>query len=160
MSAAFTEILECRYSDAEHSEAVIALLSAYIADEMGGGLPLTPQEKQRLIGGLSQHPTAMVLLAKTGGAFSGMLVAFENFSTFTAKPMVNIHDLIVLKPFRGKGVGRLLMSAAIQQAEAKGCSRITLEVRKDNAVAQNLYRDLGFAETSPEMYYWRKELKS
>jgi ribosomal protein S18 acetylase RimI-like enzyme len=141
-------------------EALVALLSAYIADEMGGGLPLTPQEQRRLTDGLSQHPTAIVLLAKTGSVFSGMLVAFENFSTFSAKPMVNIHDLIVLKPFRGKGIGRLLMNALTKKAEEKGCGRITLEVRKDNAVAQNLYRDLGFAEASPEMYYWRKALKA
>jgi ribosomal protein S18 acetylase RimI-like enzyme len=157
MSAA-TEILECCYSNAEHLEAVAALLSAYIADEMGGGLPLTPQGKRQLTDGLSRHPTAMVLLAKTGGAFSGMLVAFENFSTFTAKPMLNIHDLIVLKPLRGQGVGRLLMNAAIKKAEEKGCSRLTLEVRKDNAVAQNLYRSLGFGEALPEMCYWRKLL--
>ncbi|MDR2813963.1 MAG: GNAT family N-acetyltransferase [Prevotellaceae bacterium] len=158
MSAASTEILACRYSDADHLHAVVTLLSAYIADEMGGGLPLSPQEKQRLTDGLSRHPAAIVLLAKTDGEFSGMLVAFENFSTFTAKPMVNIHDLIVLKPFRGKGVGRLLMNAAVREAEKRGCGRLTLEVRKDNAAAQNLYRDLGFAETSPEMYYWRKLL--
>jgi ribosomal protein S18 acetylase RimI-like enzyme len=157
MNAA-TEILECCYSNAEHLEAVAALLSAYIADEMGGGLPLTDQGKRQLIEGLARHPTAIVLLAKTGGTFSGMLVAFENFSTFTAKPMLNIHDLIVLKPLRGKGLGRLLMNAAIKKAEEKGCGRLTLEVRKDNAVAQNLYRDLGFAEALPDMYYWRKLL--
>lgn len=157
MSAA-TEIQECCYANAEHLEAVAALLSAYLADEMGGGAPLTPQAKQQLTDGLSRRPAAMVLLAKTGGTFSGLLVAFENFSTFTAKPMLNIHDLIVLKPHRGKGVGRLLMSAAIKKAEEKGCGRITLEVRKDNAVAQNLYRDLGFGEASPEMFYWRKLL--
>lgn len=157
MNAA-TEILDCCYANAEHLEAVAALLSAYIADEMGGGQPLTPQGKQQLVDGLSRHPAATVLLAKTGNTFSGMLVAFENFSTFTAKPMLNIHDLIVLKPHRGKGVGRLLMGAAIKKAEEKGCCRLTLEVRKDNAVAQNLYRDLGFAEASPPMHYWRKPL--
>ncbi|GAB6013022.1 GNAT family N-acetyltransferase [Viscerimonas tarda] len=50
-------------------------------------------------------------MAETVGVYAGMLVAFENFSTFTVRPVINIHDLIVLKDYRSLGVGRSLMEA-------------------------------------------------
>jgi ribosomal protein S18 acetylase RimI-like enzyme len=98
-------------------------------------------------------------LAEAGGTVCGLLVAFENFSTFTVRPMINIHDLIVLPGYRGKGIGRQLLEAAVAIGRERGCSRITLEVRKDNFSAQHLYQSLGFGETDPSMYYWRKELE-
>jgi ribosomal protein S18 acetylase RimI-like enzyme len=147
-------------SDPSHRQAVAALIDAYIKDEMGGGAPLSEADRVRLVDGLGRHPAAIVLLAEAEGAYAGLVVAFENFSTFTARPMVNIHDVFVLPGFRGRGIGRLLLNGIIAGAERRGASRMTLEVRRDNVVAQELYRSLGFGETSPGMYYWRKYLGS
>lgn len=108
--------------------------------------------------GLNNHPRAIVLLAQTDGVFTGLLVAFENFSTFTAKPMVNIHDVFVLKAYRGLGIGRKLMDAVIAEAGDRKCSFVTLEVRTDNPAAQSLYKSLGFDGTKPDLLYWRKDL--
>jgi GNAT superfamily N-acetyltransferase len=148
----------CNYSIPEHLEAIASLINAYIDDEMGGGKPLSQLERLRLIDGLNSHPKSIVLLAETEGVFVGLLTAFENFSTFSAKPMINIHDVIVLKEYRRKGVGRQLMNRIIQEAESRSCSRLTLEVRKDNTGAQDLYKSLEFGDTEPEMLYWRKYL--
>jgi ribosomal protein S18 acetylase RimI-like enzyme len=152
-------ITTCDYSNPEHLKAIASLINIYINDEMGGGEPLSPEEQIRLVEGLRNHPKSIVLLAETEGIFAGLLTAFENFSTFTVKPMVNIHDVIVLKEFRGKGIGRQLMNALISEADKRGSSRVTLEVRKDNFNAQALYQSLGFEETEPEMFYWRKYLQ-
>jgi ribosomal protein S18 acetylase RimI-like enzyme len=149
-------VTPCDYSNPKHVQAVSSLINAYIGDEMGGGKPLSESEQLRLVEGLNTHPKSIVLLAETGGVFVGLLTAFENFSTFTAKPMVNIHDVIVLKEYRGKGIGRQLMTAIVSEAENRGSSRVTLEVRKDNPPAQNLYKSLGFEDTDPAMFYWRK----
>jgi ribosomal protein S18 acetylase RimI-like enzyme len=156
MTTTETQITICNYSNQEHLQAITALIDAYIKDEMGGGEPLSKPEQLRLVDGLSSHPKTIVLLAKTDGVFTGLLTAFENFSTFTVKPMINIHDVIVLKEYRGKGIGRLLMNAIIVEAQNRKCSRITLEVRKDNIAAQSLYKSLEFDETNPGMFYWRK----
>ncbi|GHT86667.1 N-acetyltransferase [Bacteroidia bacterium] len=150
------KISACDYSNPEHRQAVVSLINAYIDDEMGGGEPLSESEQVRLVDGLDNHPKSMVFLAEIDGVFVGLLTAFENFSTFTAKPMINIHDVIVLKEYRGKSIGRQLMNALISEAENRGSSRITLEVRKDNPTAQNLYKSLGFKDTDPPMFYWRK----
>ena len=150
------EIKECDYTDADHLNALVDLMNVYIADDMGGGKPLDKTKQLRLVDGLIRHPSSIVLLARLDEVFCGLLVAFENFSTFTVSPMINIHDLIVMPAYRGKGIGRLLLEEIIKIGESKKCSRITLEVRNDNFVAQNLYQSIGFAEVEPSMYYWRK----
>jgi GNAT superfamily N-acetyltransferase len=154
-----SEITICNYSNPAHLQAIASLINAYIEDEMGGGNPLSQEEQQRMIEGLSNHPKSIVLLAHEADVFTGLLTAFENFSTFTAKPMINIHDVFVFNEHRGKGIGRKLMNAIIDEAKKRKCSRITLEVRKDNRNAQTLYRSLGFEEVEQGMFYWRKYLK-
>ena len=152
------EISACNFADPTHRQAIGELINVYIADEMGGGTRLSDRQRLRLVDGLQKCPQAIVLLAGRGGVWCGLLVAFENFSTFAVQPMINIHDLIVRKEYRGQGVGRELMNALVVEAESRKCSRITLEVRQDNLAAQGLYKDLGFGDTVPPMFYWRKEL--
>lgn len=151
-------ITPCDFTNTAHLEAVCRLMNAYIEDRMGGGEPLTKRQQLYLLDGLEQHPTAIVLLAESQGVFCGLLVAFELFSTFTVRPMINVHDLIVMPEFRRQGVGRRLLEQVIAIGEEKRCSRLSLEVRQDNVHAQALYRHLGFGEAEPPMYYWRKKL--
>jgi ribosomal protein S18 acetylase RimI-like enzyme len=151
-------VRECDYASPEDRNAIGLLINAYIADEMGGGEPLAPPQQSHLAEALRQHPKSIVLLAYAGEIRCGMLIAFENFSTFTVSPMINIHDVIVLKEYRGKHAGRSLLKAITDIAKERRCSRITLEVRKDNPVALHLYQSMGFEVPLPEMYYWRKNL--
>jgi ribosomal protein S18 acetylase RimI-like enzyme len=123
---------------------------------MGGGTPLSKAAQEQLIDGLRNYPTAIVLLAENSGVYCGLLVAFENFSTFTVRPMINIHDIFVRPAHRGLGVGRRLINAVVDEAKKRNCSRISLEVRHDNTKAQNLYKSVGFDDTNPPLYYWRK----
>lgn len=159
MSLTNLSIADCDFTNADDLNAIGSLLNAYIEDEMGGGTPISKLQQLRLVDALNQHPTSIVLLAQTDDVYCGLLIAFENFSTFTVSPMINIHDLIVLSDFRCEGVGRKLLEALVEKAERKNCSRVTLEVREDNAKAQHLYRSLEFGETKPPMLYWRKNLK-
>lgn len=150
------EIMECDFSNTDCLNAIGNLMNTYIQDSMGGGNPLSGMEKLRLVDSLNEHPTSIVLLARVDNVFCGLLIAFENFSTFTVKPMINIHDLIVLPELRNSGIGHKLLDSIIEIAEKRGCSRITLEVRNDNINAQYLYKKMGFGETEPPMHYWRK----
>lgn len=153
------EIINCDFKNAEHLYAVGDLLNVYIKDDMGGGEPLSDLQKLRLVDGLNEHPASIVLLAQCEGEFCGLLVAFQNFSTFTVSPMINIHDLIVAPKHRRKGVGRQLLNFVVAIGKQKKCSRITLEVRTDNYSAQHLYKEMGFEEAEPSMLYWRKKLE-
>lgn len=51
----------------------------------------------------------------------------------------------LLADFRGRGLGRLLLGAALERADAAGLARVALTVRADNARAIALYEKAGFA---------------
>jgi ribosomal protein S18 acetylase RimI-like enzyme len=56
----------------------------------------------------------------------------------------NVEDVFVSAEARGSGLGRALVSAAIDRARERGCRRMELDTGEDNAAAQGLYRSLGF----------------
>ena len=61
--------------------------------------------------------------------------------------------------FRGEGIGELLMSSLMVIAKNLGANKMTLEVRKSNYVAQNLYTKLGFEPVGirPRYYFDNNE---
>lgn len=52
----------------------------------------------------------------------------------------------VLAPYRGKGIGKALMKAALLKAKNKGLTRIELTVREKNSTAISLYKKMGFEQ--------------
>ena len=128
----------------EEMDAVVALIDAYARDPRGGGAPLTDAARARLGPGLRAHPTARAWLAFQEDEPIGVCVAFVGFSTFHARPLLNIHDLAVLAGHRGRGVGQALLAAAEAHARESGCCKLTLEVLEDNAPARRLYARAGF----------------
>jgi len=127
-----------------------------MTDPMGGCVPLSVEKQQKLVSELATHPTSFVLFAKVKGEFVGMAVCFVNFSTFRCAPYINIHDLIVHSDCRGKGVGKAIMNEIINTAVQKQYCKVNLEVREDNEVGMNLYRELGFKECNPPMKFWER----
>lgn len=57
----------------------------------------------------------------------------------------HVVQLVTSPEARGAGVGRTLLGAIAERAEAAGCSTWYLNVRPDNAPALALYRRMGFA---------------
>lgn len=142
----------------QHQEAIVSMLDAYMRDPMGDQRPFDRSKRDALITGLQNMPTTRVYLAYTQGHLAGMVIGFVGFSTFVAKPLFNLHDVVVLDEFRGLGVGRRLMEAVIADARSEGCCKLTLEVRRDNLVARSLYRRMGFHDQNPAMNFWVKEI--
>jgi ribosomal protein S18 acetylase RimI-like enzyme len=50
----------------------------------------------------------------------------------------------IVEEHRGKGVGQMLMRAAIDASRARGLTRIELIVREENQTAVALYKKMGF----------------
>ena len=147
-------------SNPQHTETVLALLDEYARDPMGEGKPLSDDVRQNLIPRLSHIDTFRGLLAEIDGKFVGMAVCYLGFSTFKAKPLINIHDLCVSPAARGQGVGTALLEAVDNLARQYGCTCVTLEVRADNR-ARNLYLRHGFDPGNPQsdaMSFWKKSL--
>lgn len=142
------KIVEADLGRREHQDAVVAMTDAYSRDPFGDGRPLAPDVMERLIPGLRAHPATLILLAFDGERPVGAATCFVGFSTFAARPLVNIHDLVVLPDFRGQGVGRALLEAVERRARELGCCKLTLEVLDRNQRALGAYTSFGFARYS------------
>jgi ribosomal protein S18 acetylase RimI-like enzyme len=143
-------IIEADLDTPQHQQAIIDLINAYARDPMGSGRDLPADVRDRLIPGLRQHPTTLVFLALDGETPVGLAVCFLGFSTFAARPLLNIHDLAVIPEYRGQGVGRLLLEQVETKGRELGCAKLTLEVRADNHRAQRLYQQVGFGDMPTE----------
>jgi GNAT superfamily N-acetyltransferase len=135
-------------ADPADAAAIVMLVDAYASDPIGGGRPLPGDVAGRLVEGLRAHPTTLVLLACDDGRPVGVAVCFFGFSTFAARPLLNVHDLAVLPAHRGRGIGRALLAAAEEHARARGCCKMTLEVLEQNRRARAVYASVGFADVA------------
>jgi len=141
-----------------HQAAIVDLLDMYCRDPFGDSRPLSTEARAGMIAGLVKHGGARVFLAYADGVPAGIAVCFLGFSTFKAQPLLNIHDIAVAPQFRGLGLGRQLLAAAEMHARELGCCKVTLEVRADNMLAQQAYRQAGFQSTEPETWFWSRPL--
>jgi ribosomal protein S18 acetylase RimI-like enzyme len=135
------------YGNAEHAAALIELLDAYARDAAGGGAPLGQFARDRLVHELSARPHAFSVLAvdDTRKRYVGLVNCFEGFSTFACRPLVNVHDVVVLAGYRGQRVGERMLQHVEREARTRGACKLTLEVLSGNVGAISLYRRIGFA---------------
>lgn len=159
------DIVTADLRQSAHAAATVRLLNDYAKDPMGGGQALSTFAQDNLVGELLRRPAAHVVLAFSGPDPVGLAILMEGFSTFACKPLLNIHDVVVRRDFRGRGIARQLLLRAEEIANALGCCKLTLEVLEGNQAAQAVYRACGFAgyELDPQMgkaLFWQKKLGS
>ncbi len=157
------EIISADLSLPPHASAIVFLLNEYAKDDMGGGAELSEFVKSNLVAELQKRQGVHVVLAFVDGSPAGMALCFEGFSTFACKPLLNLHDIVVVATYRGRGISKRLLARAEEIAIRLGCCKLTLEVLEGNAIAQALYRAAGFAgyELDPRMgraMFWQKKL--
>jgi len=156
-------IVDADLSRTDHQDALVTMLDAYMRDPMEGGEPPSERVKRDLVPGLRSHPACYVFLAYRDDMPVGFSICFLGFSTFNARPLINIHDIFVDSSVRGRGIGAMLLERIEAKARAMNCCGLTLEVREDNRVARGLYRKVGFdrvvvGEQRVPMEFWRKPL--
>lgn len=157
------EIVDADLSLPLHADAVLALLNAYALDLMGGKAKLSAYVQSNLIAELKKRPSAHVILSFVDGSPAGLLICLEGFSTFACKPLLNIHDVVVVEKYRGNGIAKKMLLKAEEIARDIGCCKLTLEVLEGNTVAKALYQSCGYAgyELDPSMgqaVFWQKTL--
>ena len=145
-------------SDQAHATAVVEIIDSYARGPGGQDAPLSDFAREKLVAGLIDHPSAMVLLAMVDGRAVGVAVCVFSFSTFVGKPTVNIHDFAVLPDYRGQGVGHAMLAEVERRGIARGCCRITLEVHDTNTGAKSLYAETGFGQWDPPTLFVTKSL--
>jgi ribosomal protein S18 acetylase RimI-like enzyme len=138
------EIVRARYDEPSHAVALVELLDAYARDPAGGGEALSEFARTNLIAQLTTRPFIFSVLAFEGSAAVGLINAIEGFSTFACRPLVNIHDVVVLPAHRRRGVAAQMFAEVEAIARERGACKLTLEVLSGNRAARTLYEKLGF----------------
>ena len=138
-------IVHADYANPLHAAALVSLLDDYARDISGGGEPLSDFAKTNLVSALGSRPQAFSVLAFDGAEPVGLVNCIEGFSTFACKPLVNVHDVVVIASQRGKRLGEKMLALVAQIAAQRGACKLTLEVLQGNTSAIKLYERIGFA---------------
>jgi GNAT superfamily N-acetyltransferase len=133
------------YRNPAHAQALVSLLDTYARDPAGGGTPLADEVLSGLPRALAARPQAFSVLAFDGDTPVGLVNCIEGFSTFACKPLVNVHDVVVLPSHRGRRMVQHMFAQVEQEARKRGACKLTLEVLSGNKPALRAYEREGFA---------------
>lgn len=105
------------------------------------------------------RPWAEVVLAIWAGEAVGFALFFPTYSTFLTRPGLHLEDLFVMPDYRGRGIGRALLTHVGALARARGCGRLEWAVLDWNAGAIAFYERMG-ATVLPDWRICRVEGES
>ena len=89
------------------------------------------------------RPGAEVVIAEVHGEVAGYALFFHSYSTFLCKRGLYLEDLFVRPAFRGRGIGKQLLSYLARLAVERGCARFEWAVLDWNESAIGFYKSLG-----------------
>ena len=93
-------------------------------------------------------PHAEAVIARFDGEPAGFALFFHNFSTFLGKPGLYLEDLFVRPEYRGRAIGKSLLSYLAALAVQRGCGRFQWQVLDWNRPSRDFYESLGRAGRS------------
>jgi GNAT superfamily N-acetyltransferase len=92
--------------------------------------------------------SSVVFVAERSGEIMGMCSVQTLISTAEGGPVGLLEDVIVRKVYRGKGIGKRLLSEVVGWCAGKNISRLQLLRDADNEPALKFYAGNGWADTS------------
>jgi ribosomal protein S18 acetylase RimI-like enzyme len=115
--------------------------------------PGTPEGYASFISTQLEEPDKAVIVADDKGDVIGYAyAAVEGYDYMALRgPAGVLHDIIVDPEHRGRGVGRLLLGAALEFFRSRGVPRVVLSTAERNEAAQRLFASMGFRQTMVEM---------
>ena len=131
-----TEITLMRVEDVE---AVHAIEEACFA---------IPWSRESFLREVTENQCARYLVMREDGecvAYAGMWFVLDE---------AHVTNVAVRLDARGEGIGEALMRALIRLAADNGMTWMTLECRRSNKIAQNLYHKLGFTDVGYRKRYY------
>lgn len=97
-----------------------------------------------------QLPHAIYVVAEREGRIAGYCGCYQILEE------AEIVNVAVDKAFRGRGIGRRMLTELMRLGEERGSFAYTLEVRVSNAPAIHLYESLGFKSLGIRKNFYEK----
>jgi ribosomal protein S18 acetylase RimI-like enzyme len=151
--------LRVRPAGPADAEAVGRLLDAFnreFDEPTPGPQQLAARVRELLAGG-----DTVVLVGGAGP--DGLAVLRFRAALWTTALECYVAELYVVPSLRGRGLGRVLLEAAMELARERGADRMDLGTSEDDIAARALYERLGFTNRErgtdgPIMYVYEREL--
>ena len=141
--------LTIRLAEAKDAGIIHAALVA-MAHDMDKEAKITSTADDIRRHGFGDDPAFEVLLAEIGGAFAGLCLSFQSFSTWRGERGLYVQDLYVDAAFRGRHIGEALLRAAARRAQQRGAGYLRLSVDVTNKRAEAFYERLGIPHSRDE----------
>ena len=107
-----------------------------------------PWTREDFVKEMTQNACARYLVAEQAGeivGFAGAWIVLDE---------AHVTNIAVAADCRRQGVGRAVTQALVQYAANLGVQYMTLEVRRSNEAAQQLYKQLGFVSVGVRKRYY------
>jgi GNAT superfamily N-acetyltransferase len=137
-----TIVCDVTESDLPAVRPLIAELIAALDDPSGFEVDRAMENCRALLG----RPGHILLAARIGDTVLGFLHLTTRQSILHDRPVGLVDELVVGRKFRGQGIGRLLIAAALDRCRALGCCEVEVSTERANREAQEFYRKCGFDE--------------
>ena len=100
-----------------------------------------------------RYGESTLFIAETGGEPAGFAQLFPTFSSVSLARTFILNDLFVAPSHRRSGMGRGLISAAVEFARQAGAARISLSTAVTNGPARALYEAAGWSRQTDYHVY-------
>ncbi len=133
-------------------EAIVSDAAALAALSTQLGYPAQPGEAAERLSALG---TGAVLVAEDAGAILGWIHVCD-IRFFQSPPFAEIGGLVVDEAARGRGVGKLLVEAAVGWAAEQGYGRLRVRSNVVREDAHRFYEREGFRRVKTQAVFDRK----
>ena len=99
-------------------------------------------EEKMLQDGFGPNPIFGFHVAELESEIVGIAVYYFRYSTWKGRRLY-LEDIVVTESQRGKGIGKLLLEASIEEARRTGCNGMTWQVLEWNTPALRFYEKFG-----------------
>lgn len=83
------------------------------------------------------------LMAEWDGVIAGFALYFHNYSTWRGRAGIHLEDLFVRPVYRGRGIGKALLTRVAAITVAEGGQRLQWDVLEWNTPAIGFYEQMG-----------------
>jgi N-acetylglutamate synthase-like GNAT family acetyltransferase len=129
-----------RVAKAGDLEAVLGLLKELNPDDLSH-----PQEQKQIFEKIQQLPHLDIIVADFDDRVVGTcyLNVIPNL-TRGARPYAILENVVVTRELRGRGIGREMLSYALNRAWESGCYKVMLQTGSHRESTHRFYRECGF----------------
>ncbi len=128
--------------------------------EYGDPAPPPAELAARLVALLEEGHTFVVV---GGGGPDAVAVVRCRPALWSSGLESYLAELYVVPPFRGRGLGRAVLQAAMDEARRRGADRMDLGTSESDVAARRMYEGMGFTNREggaggPVMYVYERDL--